>query len=276
MLDVGAELLQLSKQATAGGAGERGGAACTAQAAGDGSSGSAAGGGDSKAGTAAAATAVDPGSFLAVVGRSTGKWVQDGCSRVLLDDQWATNQSTTFLTAGKPGPALHTPPLLMGSRGCAALTGGAFVTLLGSYCQLLVQHAVGRSHQRCGDKAAVKPPWPTQGARLRQASRTRRLALPTRCRVRNHRQQPSLHHLLPGHQPRCRAMAGQPRVGAGGQQGLAPLIHFLRACLIATVHTWWLSPAQLPCCAASNKDGFRLSLFPATLQCAHRTPLVSP
>lgn len=82
VLDVGGELLQLSKQAAAGGDDD------------------APGSGAGKAGTGSGPAAVDPGSFLAVVGRSTGKWVQDGGGRVLMDDQWATNQSTTFLTAG--------------------------------------------------------------------------------------------------------------------------------------------------------------------------------
>lgn len=91
MLDVGGELLQLSKQAAAGGDDD------------------APGSGAGKAGTGSGPAAADPGSFLAVVGRSTGKWVQDGGGRVLMDDQWATNQSTTFLTAGKPGPAARSP-----------------------------------------------------------------------------------------------------------------------------------------------------------------------
>ncbi|KAL4438672.1 hypothetical protein ABPG77_006276 [Micractinium sp. CCAP 211/92] len=92
VLDVGAELLQLSKQAPASGGGK--GADVAGGTQGGGTS-SVPGSGGSKV-----PSAVDPGSFLAVVGRSTGKWVQDGSSRVLLDDQWATNQSTTFLTAG--------------------------------------------------------------------------------------------------------------------------------------------------------------------------------
>lgn len=87
MKAVGAELLQLSRQADAAAPAENGNVAQQGQ---------------QQAGQQAQQVqrpaAVDSGSFLANVGRHTGKTIDGG---VLLDDAWATNQATTFLVAGE-------------------------------------------------------------------------------------------------------------------------------------------------------------------------------
>lgn len=224
MLDVGAELLQLSKQAPASGGGK--GADVAGGTQGGGTS-SVPGSGGSKV-----PSAVDPGSFLAVVGRSTGKWVQDGSSRVLLDDQWATNQSTTFLTAGKPGPAPRshsecTRLLLVGNQGCfddrRMLLG---LPRIGCLCGA----HLGRRRWCCqGRQPSLMPTCSRRGVHPRRARRAHHLACHAHCRVRDHRQQSGLHHLLPGHQPGCAAGVGLPEEG-GAAGSKSP---YLRLSLVA-------------------------------------------
>lgn len=86
---VGAELLQLSRQQAAAANGRS----------------------EASAEQAGRPAAVDPGSFLALIGSSAtaGKEVAPG---VVHDDAWATNQATTFLVSGslQPLPAGMIPP----------------------------------------------------------------------------------------------------------------------------------------------------------------------
>lgn len=89
---VGAELLQVSRQGDAPAPAANGHAAAQQQHAGQEAGqrkGQEAGGRPSTVGS---------GSFLANVGRHTGKTIE---GEVLLDDAWATNQATTFLVAGE-------------------------------------------------------------------------------------------------------------------------------------------------------------------------------
>ncbi len=99
---VGAELLQVSRQGDLTAPAANGHAAAAAQqhagqeAGQQQHAGQEAGQDQQQAG--GRPSAVGSGSFLANVGRHTGKTIEGG---VLLDDPWATNQATTFLVAGE-------------------------------------------------------------------------------------------------------------------------------------------------------------------------------